>query len=363
MNEPTAAAPAPHRSSMLKQVVSVLIALIIGGLLAFGAYLYWNYQRTHPSTDDGYLQAHYVWIGPRVDAQVVEVPIVNHQRVEAGQLLFKLDPAPFEAALKKATAAARLVQQDIEVQRAAVSVAEAKVREQRALLNNAKENFERISKLVKRGDEPALKGIEVKDQYEAAQATLDDLRAELDLAQQTLGPEVVRQARIGEAEAEVAIARLNLDWTQVKAPAAGWIGRLTLRPGDQVEAGDKLFTLIEEGDWWVQANYKETAVAGIREGMPARVRIDSYSDRVFSGRVRHIGAASAAAFSLLPAQNTTGNWVKVTQRIPVRIGIEPMDSAMPYRFGASARVTVDIESPADGGSAPAGAAGSDQSEG
>jgi membrane fusion protein, multidrug efflux system len=287
--------------------------------------------------------AHYVWVSPQVDGRVAEVFVTENQRVQAGDNLLRLDARPFAAALEKAASAERLVRQDIEVQATEVQAAEAKVREQQANVDQAKAQFERVSQLVKRGDEPKLRGIEVEDAYKAAQATLDDLSAELELARKTLGPSQVQQARIDEAAAAVQLATLDLDWTLVKAPADGWVTRVTLRPGDVVQTADQLFVLVEAGDWWVEANFKETKLASILPGMPAEVTIDLYGNRGFQGTVESIGPASAASFSLLPAQNTTGNWVKVTQRIPVRIRLQPMDPATPYRLGVSASASVTTE--------------------
>ena len=335
---------ASPKKGMAKQILAVLLALVVGGLLAFGAYLYWQYEDAHPSADDAYVMANYVWISPRVDGQVTEVFVTENQRVQAGDELFRLDARPFAAALEKASSGELLVKQDIQVQMAAVHAAEAKVREQQANVDQAKAQFERVSKLVKRGDEAKLRGIEVEDAYKAAQATLDDLLAELDLARKTLGPSQVQQARIDEAAAAVQLATLDVDWTLVKAPADGWVTRVTLRPGDVVQTADQLFVLVEAGTWWVQANFRETQLASLLPEMSAEVTIDLYGNRRFQGTVESIGPASAASFSLLPAQNTTGNWVKVTQRIPVRIALQPMDPTAPYRLGASASVTVLTQS-------------------
>ena len=349
------ASAAPVQGGVGKQLLALVLALAVGGCLAFGAYLYWQYESEHPSADDAYVMAHYLWLSPRVDGQVTEVFISENQRVEAGDQLFRLDARPFAAVLGKASSAERLVRQDIEVQKAKVQAAEAKVREQRANVDQAKAEFERVTQLVDRGDEPKLRGIEVEDQYKAAQATLDDLLAELDLARETLGPMPVQQARIDEAAEAVELATLDLDWTVVRAPAAGWVTRVTLRPGDVVKTGAQLFVLVEDGDWWVQANFDEDQVASIRPGMPADVRIDAYAKRAFQGTVESIGRASAASFSLLPAQNTTGNWVKVTQRIPVRIRLQPMDPKTPYRLGASASVSVSTDAASAGETAGQGA--------
>jgi membrane fusion protein (multidrug efflux system) len=342
MSNETSEAPtgARAKSSAVRQTLAVVLALAIGGMLGYGAFLYWEYESTHPSAEDAYLMANAFWISPRVHGQVTEVLVEDNQRVEAGAELFRLDQRPFAAALEKATSAEALVKQGIEIQKSAVESAEAKVREQLANLDEAKAERDRVSTLVKRGDMPKLRGIEVEDVFKAARAKLEDLQAELDLARKTLGPPQIQQARIDEAAADVALARLDLDWTRVSAPSAGWATRVALRAGDVVQPGNKLFVLVEDGDWWVQANYKETKLAAIAPGMPAEVSIDLYDGRRFEGRVESIGYASAASFALLPAQNTTGSWVKVTQRIPVRIGLDPMDPMMPYRLGASASVTV-----------------------
>ena len=338
---------APSGRSMSRQGLAVVLALLIGGALAFGAYLYWNHERQRPASADAFLMADYVWISPRVDGQVTEVHVVDHQQVAAGQALFRIDPRPFAAALDRAVSEERLVRQDIAVQRARVDAAEAGVSRARADLDQAVAEAERVAKLVTRGDEPELKGIQAQDARRAAQAALADAQAQLDVARQQLGPPDVQQARVEAAGAAVVLARLHLDWTVVEAPAAGRVTRVRLRPGDVVQSADELFVLVEDGAWWVQANYKETKLAAIRPGMAAEVRIDSYPGRTFGGSVVSIGPASAASFSLLPAQNTTGNWVKVTQRIPVRIQLTPMTADAPYRFGASAGVTVltDVAEP------------------
>jgi membrane fusion protein (multidrug efflux system) len=270
----------------------------------------------------------------------------------------RLDARPFTAALDRAVSNQQLVQQQIEVQKADVAATEAKVREAQAHLDAAGAERDRIAKLAQRGDAPTLDEIQAEDRYQAARATLAEAQAELAVARQTLGPPAVQQARVEQAAAAVTLARLELDWTVIKAPAAGWVTRVALRPGDVVQSADPLFVLVEAGDWWVQANYRETRLGGVRPGMPAEVRIDSYPGRTFSGQVESIGPASAAAFSLLPPQNTTGNWVKVTQRIPVRIRLQPMEPDMPYRLGASAGVTVITDAAAAGGArSPADAPG------
>ncbi len=349
MPESSATSPqSPRPHSLGKEVLSLVLAVAVGGLLSFGAFRYWRYAGTHPSTDDAYLQAHYVWISPQVSGQVVALFVHDNQPVKAGDRLFQIDPRPFDAALVQAKSELELVTQQIEVDKAAVEAASAKVDEQRANLDNAKANFERVSKLVKRGDESKLHGIGVEDAYRAAEATLKDYQAELELAREQLGPPPIQQARIDKARAAVDLAQLNRDWTLVTAPADGWVSRLALRVGDVVQPGDNLFPFVESAIWWVEANFKETQIAAIEPGMPVSVSIDAYTDRTFDGVVESLDRASAASFSLLPAQNTTGNWVKVTQRMPVRISMAPMDQTAPYRMGASVTATVITDAPETG---------------
>lgn len=331
------------KRSLAKELIAVAIALLVGAGLALAGWLYWSYSGAHPSTDDAYIHANTVWIAPRVAGQVVQVAVQDNQAIKAGDLLLRIDPVPFAAELAKASSAAALARQEIEVQRAAVSAAQAKVDEQQALVDSAKQQFERLSALVARGDEPKLKGIELEDTLKAAQATLNDLRAELLLAENRLGPPAIQDARVNQADAEVNLAKLRLDWTEIRAPADGWVTRVDARPGEVVAIGDPLFVLVEAGQWWVQANFKEGRIGRITAGMPARIQIDLYGNQVFDGLVQSIAPASAASFSLLPAQNTTGNWVKVTQRIPVRIKLAPMRPEQPYRVGASVTATVMVD--------------------
>ncbi len=343
MNDTQAPAEAPAKSHTIAgQVLRILLALVIGAVLAIGSYLYWAYEASHPSTQDAYLRAHYVWIAPRVSGQVIKIKVQDNQPVKAGDVLVEVDPRPFAAELTKAQSKLKLVRQSIVVQRATVEAAEARVKEQQARLDAARAESERVAKLVRRGDEPEIRGIQLEDQSTAAASALEDQIAELDVAKSQLGPEAIQQARVDQAQAAADLAQLNLDWTKIRAPADGWVTRVNLRVGDVVTLGQNLFPLVESDYWWVQANYKETQLEGIEPGMPARITIDIYGNRPFSGTVETIAPASAASFTLLPPENTTGNWVKVTQRIPVRIRMEPMDPDWPYRLGASVTATVDL---------------------
>ncbi|MEA3410233.1 MAG: HlyD family secretion protein [Pseudomonadota bacterium] len=326
-----------------REVLIILASLGVGALLLVGAYLYWAYDFGHPTTEDAYLRAHTVWITPQVTGQVIKVHVKDNQHVKAGTPIFDIDPRPFAAQLSAARSEQELVEQGIKVDQAAVVAAGASVSEQEAALNQARDAYHRIKVLVEKGDAPQVQGVQTRDAMLEAQATLANARAELKLVQEKLGPPEIQQARIDKARAAVDITALKTDWTVVTAPADGYVTQFDMRVGEVVSADQQLFPFIESNRWWVQANYKETKIANIKPGMVADVRIDIYGSRKFRGTVESTSSASAAQFTLLPPENTTGNWVKVTQRIPVRIRMEAEDPDFPYHMGASATVTVNTD--------------------
>ena len=171
-----------------------------------------------------------------------------------------------------------------------------------------------------------------------------EAKAALDETIINQGSLAVREARVTSAQADVALAKRNVEWTRVLAPADGYVTQFSLRVGDVVKPQEQLFPFIESANWWVEANFKETDVALIEPGMRVVVTVDIYGDKEFEGRVESLSRGAAASFSLLPPQNTTGNWVKVTQRIPVRIRMSKQDPKYPFRLGASVTASVDTES-------------------
>ncbi|MEM9107795.1 MAG: HlyD family secretion protein [Pseudomonadota bacterium] len=335
----------PKQPSKLREGLIVILALAVGAALLFGIYIYWHFERGHPSTQNAYIQANYVWISPQIDGEVAELFVVENQFVQAGDKLLALDPRLFAAQLEAAKANLVLVQQSIEAGAAKVEAAKAEVEEQQAALKTAQQVAERTKPLVEQDVLTVLQGIEADNALLEAQAKLKTAQAELVVAEKEYGTQESIQAQLQQAQAAVNQAQLNSDWTVVVAPANGYVANLTLRVGDVVQAADNLFPFVESDDWWVAANFKETNVDRIKPGQPVTVKIDMYADREFKGTVTSIGPSSAASFSLLPAQNTTGNWVKVTQRIPVRIRLDEIEPDYPYRLGASVEVEVNTDDP------------------
>jgi membrane fusion protein (multidrug efflux system) len=167
--------------------------------------------------------------------------------------------------------------------------------------------------------------------------------ANLEQAQSALGEAGKRNASVRAAVAKLDQAKLDLEHTRIFAPASGWLANFGLRPGSTVQVGFVLFAIISDEEYWVDANFKETELARIRPGQHATIRVDMYRDREFRGVVESLSVGSGAAFSLLPAQNATGNWVKVTQRVPVRIRVIDPDAKHPLRVGTTATVRVAVD--------------------
>lgn len=336
-------AVAEKQPSRLRESLIVIGALLLGGVVLFGIYLYWNFERQHPASDNAYLQANYVWISPRIDGEVAEIYVVDNQLVNEGDLLFAIDPAPYDAALQAAEANLVLVHQQVEAGKARVTAAKAAVEAQKATVEGAKQKAERTKPLVGEDVVTVLKGIELEQALAEEQAILKETEANVVVAEREYGTPETIKAQIDKATSALTLARLNREWTVIRAPANGIVTNFALRKGDVVQAADELFPFIETGEWWIQANFKETAIQRLKVGQPVEVTIDMYGDRNFTGTVESLGSSSAASFSLLPAQNTTGNWVKVTQRVPVRISMEPYDEAFPYRLGTSTSVEVNTD--------------------
>ena len=324
---------------------TIAIVLLLAVAASIGAWRYYDYAARHPGTADAYLGMHLVRIAPQVSGPLEEVRIRNNQAVKAGELLLVIDPAPFELAVHQAEAQLQQAKDALAASQARVAAAKARVAAAQATFNEAQRHTARIRDL-------AAKGATSRDEGDAAERAELDARdslaaakAELTAAQAQRGAAGDANAAVKAAAAALGQARLDLAHTRIPAPAAGIVGNMDLRPGSFVAAGRELFALVETGEVWADANFKETDLPRIRAGQPARVSVDLLPGKTLAGEVESLSPASGSAFSLLPPENATGNWVKVTQRFAVRVRI--LDPVPGLRVGASADVTVDTTSQAD----------------
>lgn len=325
--------------------LTIVLLCLAGTALALVAY--WHHRTVRPTTDDAYVHAHVVEIATRITAPVKRVHVVENQHVRKGELLFSLGTATFQTAVDAARAQLDIAAQSTGAGGAEVRAAGAVLQERIVTADNARRTLDRVAALAAQRLLPPAALDDARAQEAAARAAVASARAELDRAREALGRSDDQNAELRAAAAALARAELELSFTQVFAPADGWITDLTMREGAMVRTARPQFALVEDGSFWVEANFRETELTRIRPGHPARIELDMYPGLALHGWVESISAGSGAVFSLLPPENATGNWVKVTQRFPVRIRLAAgsLRNAPPLRIGASATVTVDTELP------------------
>lgn len=323
----------------MKKSVTYLLSVIGCSTALLGGFTYWQYCNTHPSTDNAYIKANIIQINANINGQVQQVFVKDNQVVKKGDKLFELDSRPLKIALKKAMAELKLSQQTIASNLDAVEVTKAREAQARAQLELDQKNTARILSLVKDGKASIADGDKAKAQLSVSQARLSASHNQYKQALSTLGLSGEQNPKLRQAQAALEQAKLNLSYSLVLAPTAGKIANFSLRPGDMVQQGHSIFNLIEQKQWWVEANYKETQLKNIKTGQSATITLDMYPDHPLTGTVSSISGGTGSTFSLLPTENAAGNWVKVTQRIPVKIALNNVD--IPLAVGASATVEID----------------------
>lgn len=322
----------------------VLIATVFG-------YVYWDYERHNPSTDDAYVQANIVGIAAQVSGPILHTHIVDNQAVKIGALLLEIDPRPFELAVEEARARRDQTRQDIDAAQAAVQAAQAEVANRAALLVYARQYVDRIKPLASNKYISQDRLEEASTQLHANEAQLSQAQHNLVVAERTLGDPGATNARLRSAEAALATAQLNLAYTRVSAPRNGLITNLNLPVGTYVRAGEQLFAVIDTDSWWFSANYKENALERVRPGQPADITLNAYPGHRFHGVVQGIGwgihQSDGATQRLLPQVDPVVYWVRLAQRFPVRIDFVEPDAAHPLRVGASGSVTIHTDADTD----------------
>jgi membrane fusion protein (multidrug efflux system) len=338
---PVAPAKKKRSGRRLALMLSVPVVLAAGG-----AYFFLTGGR-YVDTDNAYVQQSKVSISSDVAGRIVSVAVHDNQAVKAGETLFAIDPEPYRIALEQAEAALATARVNVEQLRVAYGTANAKLASAQATLDIRQNEFERKQSLVSQGVN--------------AESTLDDLRLSLQTAQSTVdlakqevasttaalagNPEIATDEHpaVRAAIAARDNAQRNLEKTTVVAPADGIVSQVaSLNVGQFIATGSTIATLVETGDVWVEANFKETQLVGLAAGMPAEISVDAFPGKKLEGHVESIGAATGAEFALIPAQNATGNWVKVVQRIPVVIRVDDTEGEA-LRAGMSSVVSVDTK--------------------
>jgi len=335
----------PPQSARRRWPRWALFALLPLALIA-GGYWYVTGGRVM-STDNAYVEADKVGISTDVSGMVKEIDVKNNQHVEDGQVLFRLDDLPFRLALERADAQVGVVRNDL-------NALKANYRDMQAQIKQAQDDIGYYDREFRRQQDLAAKNIASQQTFDAAHRNLQNAHQKLASLNQQLAaiaanlngdPDipVEQHPRYRDAVAQRNEAARQLDHTVVKAPFAGIVTNVpSLAPGKYLQASMTAFYLVATDYVWVDSNPKETELTNVRPGQPVTVTVDTYPDVEWHGAVDSISPAAAQEFSLLPAQNTSGNWVKVVQRIPMRVRLDTNNKNLPpLRAGMSVEVNVD----------------------
>lgn len=332
---------------------TVKLGLMLAGpilIAVLGAQWYVTTER-FISTENAYVRAETVRISTNVDGRVAKVFVADNQIVSKGEVLFTLDSRPARVAADAARA-------EIAAAEAAIEELRAEFRENQTRISAARERirflttkFEREQSLVEKGVKSKASFDEIEHELNTARDLLSaDVRAgERIAAALNGGPDAPNDAHpmYRAALTKLDQAELDLEYATVTAPKDGRVGRVTLQPGEYVEAGDALFALVVEHAPWIEANLKEVQLTHLREGMAARVVVDAYPDLTIPAEVESISPATGSEFAILPPQNASGTWVKVVQRVPVRLHLEQPAGGQVLRAGMTASISIDTERDVD----------------
>jgi membrane fusion protein (multidrug efflux system) len=355
MDEPTQTTPLPAPKPRRRiHPAYIVTALLAAALIGFAIFYYIRFVAPYETTDDAFIAGNVTFISPRVAGPVVRLLVNDNQRVKTGDSLIEIDPADFQTRLAEVRADVAVAQARLEQTKAQVAVDQAKVEQQQASLTAAEAlaaraeadrvRYEAVqSQAISRSQldlakteasSTAADVVVARSQVKAAAAQLEPDRANIAAA----------AAQVQQAQAALQQAELELSYTKVTAPRDGRVTRRTVEQGAYVQAGQNLLAIVPE-DVWVVANFKETQLTHIRPGQAVTIKLDAYPGREFKGRVDSLQAGSGAEFSLLPPENAVGNYVKVVQRVPVKITFdEPLtDTNLDIAPGMSVEPKVRVQ--------------------
>ncbi len=333
-------APKPAGNKKIKGFVVLLTVILVGGY--FGLKMFVT-SRTHIETDNAFIEARIVQVSSKVSGTVARVLVNDNQLVKRGDLLLEIDGRDYQLQIAKAAAGVGMAENETGGER-------MKVEEARAALQSAKASFDQAAVDLHRAEKLFSRDVLPKEQLDrlttvqrVSEAQLKEAEEALKRAQAEAGLAVTSgsKAKILQRKAQLDEAQLQLSYTKVFAPRDGYITRKSIESGVNIQAGQPLMALVPLQEAWITANYKERQITYLKAGQKVRFSVDAYPGKTFNGTVDSIMAGTGAAFSLLPPENATGNYVKVVQRVPVKINIDKnSDPERLLRVGMSVIPTV-----------------------
>ena len=351
---PPAAVPEPLEAPKRRNPLVFIILAVV--LVAAGIYGWtrFQYSQAHESTDDAQVEGDVYPILPRVSGPVLEVKVEDNQTVKKGEVLATIDPADYQQRVNAMQAALVAAQAQVIAARAQVSTAQAGVSTARTTIGVSEANRARLAQDLKRSTFLRKADIIPQSDYDAVQANLKSTSAQrstaedqVKVAQQQViaaAQQVkVAQAVVKQRQSDLDNAKLQLSYTTLVAPGNGIVSKKNVQPGQVVAPGQQLMGLVSSNKTWVIANFKETQLENMKVGQPVKVEVDAYPHEDFEGHIESLSAATGARFALLPPDNASGNFVKVTQRVPVKIVLNHEDPQHPLRAGMSVNAIVAVK--------------------
>lgn len=330
-----------HKRNKMLWILTAVLATL--GLMWFLVWLF--YLQYYENTDDAYANGSTINISPVISGSVIAFYADDTDLVLEGQLLVELDRTYYQIAYDKALASLATQVLQLKQLHDDALAAQANVDVKKRLLSKAQFDYENRSLLVHSKAVSKEEYVHSQDDLSIAENTLKQAEQQLKSAQDILGnTPIEHHPLVEQRKADVREAYYNLNHCSIYAPTTGYIAKRAVNVGQSVQRTSNLMAVIPTDYVWVDANFKETELTYVRVGQPATVRFDLYGSRVkYQGKVLGIGLGSGSVFSIIPPQNATGNWIKIVQRIPVRISLDPeMVKKYPLRLGISAEVTVDV---------------------
>ena len=341
---PNVDAPAPKKNGKRKRALLIVAAVVVVALVAWLLW-YLLVGRWHQDTDDAYVQGNMVSITAQTAGTVVSIGADDGMKVVAGQVLVQLDPNDAKVAFEQAKANLASTVRQVRGLYSAVDAGQADLRARQVAIGKARADVARREGLVASGAVSAEELAHARNELAAAEAALSASRGQLSRNRALVDATTVTdQPQVQAAAAQLRAAYLNLQRAAIVAPVTGYVAQRSVQLGQRVQPGMPLMTVIPLEQVWIEANFKETQLAKMRLGQPVELTSDVYGGDVeFDGKLASLGLGTGSAFSLLPAQNASGNWIKIVQRVPVRIELDPKQlAAHPLRLGMSMSADVSI---------------------
>jgi membrane fusion protein (multidrug efflux system) len=331
------------RRGMLRLCLLIIVPLIVTAV----AMEYWLQRQQFVSTENAYVKTDIARLASEVSGRVLAVNAEAHLKVQEGDVLVRLDDRPFELAVKHAAAELDAARREIEVLNASLKEARIELEEAKDRAAYFRKRFERQIDLAKQGITTQTRRDELENDANTADDRVSLARQKIRRIMASLGGgedlQIDNHPLVRAKSAALEQAELDLENTKVRAPASGTVVEVPLVAGEQIMAAEPLFAIVTDVEPWVDANFKETELTHVRIGQRAEITLDIYPDHKWEAEVQSISPATGAEFSILPPQNASGNWVKVVQRLPVRLKLIPNPDDPPLRAGMTARVKIDTE--------------------